>query len=184
MGKMFMFLAFMTIVFSVAGFILAGMAVDMASTRLTATIDDNDTTLHVASTTGFASVGIIVIGDEHIAYSGKTSDTFHGSFVNPMLRGTEDTEAASHASGAIVRTKLGSLFNLSSDYYTAVLSDAAGAQAFIAKPVAFFQLVGSFMFVNLKFLGTDLQVLTMVWAVFGIGTLVALVVTLAGGRRV
>lgn len=49
-----------------------------AETQLTATLDRDDTTATVASTSSFSSSGEIYIGTECIGYSGKTSTTFTG----------------------------------------------------------------------------------------------------------
>lgn len=178
-----MYMVFLFIIVSIAGNVVSG-EVDFARTQLTADIDDSVTTVTVASTTGFPSVGIIVIGDERIAYSSTTSTTFAGSIAQPLLRGTEGTEAVAHSSGERVSTVSGAMLNTAATYHVAVIADASGAQAFLAKPVSFFQLIGSFFFLPLKFLGTDLQILTVFWAVFGIGMTIALFVALAGGRRV
>ncbi len=48
------------------------------STELAVTLDRNDTTVTVKSTTAFDSSGTIYIGTEAISYSGKTSTTFTG----------------------------------------------------------------------------------------------------------
>lgn len=183
MGKGFMFLMFMFIIVSIAGNVVAG-SVDFARTSLTADITDVTDPIPVSSTVGFPSVGIIVIGDERIGYSDTTATTFEGSVAQPLLRGTSGTEALAHSTGARVSTVSGAMLNTAASYHVAVMADAAGLQAFLAKPVAFFQLIGSFLFLPLDFLGTDLQILTVFWAVFGIGAIIALFIALAGGRRV
>ena len=183
MGKGFMFMLFMFVIVNIASNVMQGQS-DFARTALTAGIDDDDTTITVASTTGFADVGLIVIGDERIVYSDITVTTFIGSLTQPLLRGSGGTEAVAHLSGAKVSTLQGAMMNTAADYHIAVLADASGLQAFVAKPVAFFQLIGSFIFLPLTFLGTDLQILTVFWGVIGAGMLISLFILLAGGRRV
>lgn len=183
MGKAFMFLVFMFIVVTIAGNVVSGQ-IDFAKTQLTVAIDDDDATLTVSSTTGFPSPGIIIIGDERIAYASTTSTTFRGNPAQPLLRGAEGTDAVAHSSGERVSTVPGAMMNTAANYHIAVMADASGLQAFIAKPVAFFQVIGSFFFLPLTFLGTDLQILAVFWAVIGIGVTVSLFATLAGGRRV
>jgi len=178
-----MFLSFMFIIVSLASNIASGV-VDFARSSLTDDLTDAGTTITVASTTGFPDVGIIIIGDERIAYSATGATTFTGSISQPLVRGISGTTAIAHATGAKVSTLPGAMLNTAADYHIAVLADSAGLQAFIAKPVAAFQLIGSFLFLPLTFLGTDLQILTVFWAVIGIGMTVALFITLAGGRRV
>lgn len=178
-----MFMMFMFIVVCIAGGVMAGQ-IDFARTRLTADITDAVTTIPVSSTEGFPSVGIIVIGEEHIAYSATTATTFIGGLAQPLLRGTDGTDAEAHSTNDHVSTVPGAMLNTAASYHVAVMADAAGLQAFIAKPLAFFQLIGSFLFLPLTFLGTDLQILTLLWAVIGVGMLVSLFISLAGGRRV
>lgn len=181
-----MFLIFMFIIATIAGNVLQGQS-DFARTHLTAAIDSTITTIPVASTVGFPDVGVIVIEDEHIGYSAKTTTppyTVYGTVVQPLLRHIDGTSAAPHAINKQVSTVPGAVLNASAAYYTAVIADSAGLQAFIAKPVAFFQLVGGFLFLPLSFLGSDLQILTVFWAVFGIGMIIALFINMAGGRRV
>ncbi len=171
----------------IAGGVMTG-SIGVVASRLIVAIDDDDLTINVTSTQGFPDYGIVVIGNEHIAYGDTTNTTFVGGgflgLVNPLLRGTENTDAVAHAVGEIVRVKSGAMMNIGTDYFVAILADSAGVQAFLAKPAAFFQILGSFLFLPLGFVGTDLQILTYVWAIVGIGILVALFIALAGGRHV
>lgn len=64
------------------------------STTLSAGISNSDTTIPVASTTGFSTVGAIIIGAELITYTGKTATSFTG-----CTRGAANSPAASHNSG-------------------------------------------------------------------------------------
>lgn len=66
-------------------------------TRLTAAATAAATTLTVASTTGFASRGIVIVGLETITYTGTTSTTFTG-----CTRAAGGTTAAAYGIGAIV----------------------------------------------------------------------------------
>ena len=183
MGRLFMFMLAMFVIINIAANIMAG-ATGFTRTALTADIDESETTIAVKSTTGFPDVGMIIIEDERIGYSDITATTFGGSLTQPLLRATGGTDNASHSKGAMVSTLSGAMMNTAADYYIAVLADASGLQAFVAKPVAFFQLLGSFIFLPLTFLGTDLQILTVFWGVFGAGLLFSVFVALAGGRRV
>ena len=183
MGKLTMFMLFMFIIVNIASNVMSGQ-LDFARTQLTADIDADDDTIPVSSTEGFSDVGLIVIGNERIAYSDTTATTFDEVLAQPLLRGVGGTEAVAHLTGAKVSTLQGAMMNTAADYHIAVLADAAGLQAFVAKPVAFFQLIGSFIFLPLTFLGTDLQILTVFWGVIGAGMLISLFIVLAGGRRV
>lgn len=58
------------------------------STALDGAITDSDTTITVDDTSSFKDSGTIVVGTEHIYYSGKTATTFTG-----CVRGIDDTAA-------------------------------------------------------------------------------------------
>lgn len=64
------------------------------STTLSGSISETDSTITVNSTTGFKSSGTIVIGSEHISYTGLTSTSFTG-----CSRGIDNTKNATHSSG-------------------------------------------------------------------------------------
>lgn len=183
MGKATMFMMFVWLITCIAGSVMQGQ-IDFVRVSLTAPLTASGTTVNVSSTEGFPDSGIIVVGAERIAYSSKSATAFEGSLARPMVRGAEGTTATAHATGSQVATVPGAMLNSSAAYNIAVLSDPSGLQAFIAVPLALFSLLSSFFFLPLQFLGTDLQILTYLWAVVGIGVLVALTVSLAGGRRV
>lgn len=187
MGKGVAFMAFIFLIVCIAGSVMAGY-VDIANTRVTTAVLVGDNHIHVSSTAGFPVCGIIEIGNERIAYAHKTATVFEGGgfagISNPLLRGTQDTEAADHAIDDQVRTPAGGMFNQEMQYSVAVLADSAGLQAFIAKPTAALRLLSSFFFLPLKFFGTDLQILGIFWAVIGMGMIVSFFIAMAGGRRV
>ncbi len=174
---------FIWLMVCIAGNVMQGQT-DFVRTSLTSAISDTVLVIPVRSTSGYPDSGIIIIESEKIAYSSKTATSFTGSLVRPVARGAEGTEAASHTNGKQVTTVSGAMVNSSAAYNIAVMTDPAGALAFVTVPLAFFSLLGSFLFLPLQFLGTDLQILTYIWAVVGIGMLVAITMQLAGGRRV
>lgn len=61
------------------------------ATYLTQEASATATTLHVVSTTGFGSSGVVYLGRESVAYTGKTSTTFTG-----CTRGMYGSEAVRH----------------------------------------------------------------------------------------
>ena len=69
----------------------------ISETTLSNNISSTDTTINVASTSGFPSVGKIQIDSEIINYTGKTSTSLTG-----CTRGADSTTAASHSSGVTV----------------------------------------------------------------------------------
>lgn len=68
-----------------------------ATTYLNGSINASTTTITVDSASNFPSTGVLLIDEELITYSGKTSTTFTG-----CTRGTSGTIAASHSDNATV----------------------------------------------------------------------------------
>lgn len=90
-------------------------------TTLTANVLSGDTTIQVASTAGFASSGgVLRIGDETLAYTGKTSTTFTG-----CGRGLAGSTAAAHSTGETVKANDNAL------YYTAIHAALIAIQTFL-----------------------------------------------------
>lgn len=71
------------------------------STTLTQLCGISDTTVYVASTTNFPSIGWITIEDEVRSYTGITAGSFTG-----CTPGADDTTAAEHAAGKAVSLTL------------------------------------------------------------------------------
>ena len=183
MGKLTMFLFWMFLILSLSGNVVSG-SVSTAAVNLTQAVGASDTTIYVTSTTGFPGSGIIQIENEQISYSSTSRSTFSGNFARPLTRGVNGTAASAHPITAIVRTQEGGIMNAAASYSIATMSDSSGLQAFISVPLAFFTLIGTIIFMPLDFLGTDLSMLTYVWAIFGLGFLLAITVQMAGGRHV
>lgn len=183
MGKGTMFMMFMWFMVCIAGGIAAG-SVEFVQTTLTVAVDADDATIQVGSTEGLPNRGIVVIEEEHIAYSQRTSTTLYGTLVTPLIRGSQGTDAVPHAAGVAASTVPGALINASAAYNIATMTDVSGIQAFITAPLAFFRLLGEFFFLPLGFLGTNLAIISYLWMIIGVGMIAALTISLAGGRRV
>lgn len=163
---------------------MAGYA-PFASTKLTLDPGVAGTTITVASTNGFPASGILTIGSERVAYSNKSTTTFTGTIlIKPLIRGTGGTTATAHAIGSSVRLVESAMINNSIDYDLALLADAAGLQLFLTVPVVIFSILLSFGVAPLAFLGTDLQILSILWAICFLGMIVSFFIAMAGGRRV
>jgi len=165
--------------------------VPQTTTVLTADVDSADTTINVESTTNFKDAGIIVIDDEKIAYHKTTDTTFTRTFWRPLVRGVQDTEAVAHTAinpdtgkPRAVRSTESALLNDTLNYNIALLSDASGIMSFVTIPLVLWDLITSFIFLPISFLGTDMVILTYIWGIFGLGLLVSVFMALAGGRRV
>jgi hypothetical protein len=179
MGKGVMFMLFMWLMVCLAGGVLSGHT-EFAATTLTIAVDEDDAVLTVASTTGFPSKGVIALEDENISYSAKTDTTFQGILAQPLYRGTQGTEAASHAVGTVVSLAPASMMGMSAAYDVVALTDTAGPRAVVVAPLALFRLLGAFFLPHLEFLGSNLAIITYLWMVLVIGMIVALAVSLFG----
>jgi hypothetical protein len=78
----------------------------IAATTLSATIDENDTTITVASTTGFLDVDYLIIGEENLCYTAVIANTFTG-----ITRGCNNTEPNDHVAGTRVYNEATGLLN-------------------------------------------------------------------------
>ena len=179
MGKGVMFLLFMWLMVCVAGGVVAGQ-IDFATTTLTTAVDEDDDVLTVASTAGLPNSGVVVLEEEHVGYSHKTATTLYGTASAPLVRGADDTEATTHATGVYVSTVPGAMMGMSMAYNIVALTDVAGPRAVVVAPLALFRLLGSFFSPHLEFLGTNLAIVTYLWMILAIGMVVALAVQLFG----
>ena len=182
-GRTVMFMGWIWFIVCLMGGLLAGI-VPQASTRLTADITATDTTITVSSTANFREQGIIIIGDERMAYHHTTATEFTGTFWRPLIRGSQDTDAAAHFTSDAVRSTENALLNDSLNYNIALLSDASGLMQFVALPLVVWDIITSFILLPLSFLGTDMVLLTYIWGIIGLGLLISVFIALAGGRRV
>ena len=187
--KGFMFMIWVWLIVCIAGNVVAGSNAVVA-TRLLADVPVGAVSeITVASTEGFPDSGIIIIGDERIGYPSKTATTFEdtqiaGVTTNPILRGMNDTDDVAHATGAMVRTVEAGILNSSLDYKIARIADTAGVVGLLTLPVKLLDLVMTFMVLPVSFLGTDLAILTYIWAVVAAGMIFGIAMQLVGGRRV
>ena len=69
-----------------------------ATNALNGALNNSATTITVDSTTGFSTVGTILIGSEQVTYTGVSSTTFTG-----CTRGANSTSAAAHLDNAVVQ---------------------------------------------------------------------------------
>ncbi len=183
-----MFFGWVWIITVIAGSILRGDSVLVAS-PLTENLTATALTVTVESTVGYPKPGIIVIDDEQIAYSTYNAVTFMGTFARPLVRGSGGTTATTHTAATnttptTVRTLEGSLVNNSVDFAMATLADASGLLAFITVPIALYNILISYITSPFQFLGTDLQIVTILWGIMSLGLVVTLLIAMVGGRRV
>lgn len=183
MGKAFSFFLFCWLGICMLGGVMAG-TMPVASTVLTADINDTDDTIPVVSTGGYPDTGFIVIRDERIAYSAITDFTFGETLGKPLIRGVQDTEAVAHSEGAGVRSVEGGMMNDAITYNIAVIADASGLFAAVTIGLAILRMMGSFFTLPISFLGTDLAIIGVLWWALVAGMIVSFGLSLAGARRV
>ena len=183
MGKFFTFFVWAWFIVGIFGGMTQGGS-GIVATELTADITATDDEIPVVMTTGFVPAGIIIIGDEKIAYSETNSTNFKDNLLNPMTRGAESTTAAVHLEGDIVYVTNTSILNQSAAYSIATIADSSGLWAALAIGLAILRLVGNFMVINFTFLGADLAMFNYLWIVVSLGLLVAFGLAMAGARRV
>jgi len=181
-GRTVMFMAWMWFIVCLVGGTMVG-SVPQASTVLTADITAATTPIPVESTAGFKAPGFIIIDDERISFSELTATEFDGTAWRPVARGSQDTTATVHTEGTAVRSVTGALLNNSLNYNIALLTDASGIMSFVAMPLVVWNIVTSFIFLPLSFLGSDMVILTYIWAIIGLGLLISIMISLAGGRK-
>jgi len=156
----------------------------VASTSLTANITATSDSIPVKSTVGFLSMGEIVIGDERIAYSSTDATHFKDTIVAPMVRGSNNTASVAHSTNATVYTVEASKVNASMNYSIASISASSGLWIMVTLPLALIRMFGQFVSLPISFLGTDLQILTWVWAALGIGAIISFSLALSSSRMV
>jgi len=98
------------------------ISIDPRPTQLNRPISAGDTTLQVISTAGFASEGVLSLGQQEIVeYTGITSNTFTG-----VTRGQYDTDARSFNLGTLVY----------SAHWVATETDVAAREASLSARIA------------------------------------------------
>ena len=90
------------------------------STTVTEALDDSETSIDVASVTGFPTAGIIKIESEIITYTGISSLTLTG-----CTRGTNSTSAAAHDSGTALAQVLVNPITTADEGTTVTITDTA-----------------------------------------------------------
>lgn len=118
----------------------------IATTRLITPITAASVTLNVANANGFLPADYVVIRDEHIKYTSRTSTTFT---VDAAGRGYNGTTAVAHPVGAKVYNPGTSNINRMVGFTGATTTGAMGAVGFMAQ--APFWVLGLFKLVTWNF---------------------------------
>jgi hypothetical protein len=95
------------------------VAVNNCYTTLSVTINASTPTITGSSTASFPSVGYIIIENEVVKYTGKTSGTFTG-----CTRGADGTAAATHTAGKLI------YHSIVADHHNALKEEIKGIEDF------------------------------------------------------
>lgn len=180
MAKMITFFATGMLVISLWGAVMKSGG-GIATTALAASISDTATTITVDSTENFLSLDVVTIGSEDILYSSKDATHF---YVAADGRGYNGTLAKAHRTDTTVYTQTAGIVNQMSNYNISKIVDATGFWAALNIPLAFLSLLVNFLTAGLDFLGSDLQIVSYVWMLMGLGLVISIALSLAGSRRV
>ena len=174
----FMFLMF---VGSVMSGVMEGGG--FATTRLTANHTAAVTTLTVSNTEGFLQYGYVIIGNEQVKYSGKSSTT-----LNNCTRGYNSTTAVSHYAGDKVYSPDTSAINSAIGFNVATTGTTIGDVSVAMVVVNFFRItlprICSWDYSWLKTGSEWLTWLRLIFAVFTSGFVIYMaymIVSLIGG---
>jgi hypothetical protein len=154
----------------------------MASSRLTQNIDADDTTINVASTTGFLTADMLVIESEKIVYTGITATSFTG-----CSRGYDGTIAKSHVINSkgiypMAYSPESSILNDALGFSPGALSAVNGWTAIVTVPLNFFtRTLPNVLSFNFPFLQGGMAILGYFFLAMSIGILISLAIALIYG---
>lgn len=179
MSKLITFFMFMFIGATILSAVMEGGG-GVVSTPLTASIDNDDTTLSVTSTSNFLDEDYVYIGDEKIYYTGTTTNSFTG-----CTRGYDGSNAVAHGAGSMVYTKGASTLNNALDFDVATTADSMGVWATITIPYYFLtKSLPNIIAMNFSFLTGDMAIIGLLFFAMGTGLIITIAISLAGGRRI
>lgn len=179
MNKLIVFFLFMLIGCGILVGIVAGGG-GVVTTTLAADVNAENLTLNVTDTTDFLSEDYVIIGNEKIFYTGKTTTLFTG-----CTRGYDDTVAIAHSAGAAVYTAEASSINYALGFNIVAVQDQLGWAAIIAIPFMFFvRTIPQIMRMTTALLTGDLAIISWFFYAMVAGFIVTLAMSIIGSRRV
>ena len=105
---------------------------DLYATKLTAAVDEVNTTITVQSTSGWRLADYMWVGDEKIRYNGRTATTFTN-----CLRGFDGTDAIAHPIGQRVYSRASDAVRASAGFNVLNIGASAGVINMMTVPVRF-----------------------------------------------
>ena len=131
-------------------------------------------------TTDYLSQDYVVIGEEKILYTGKSSTDLTG-----CTRGYDGTDAVPHYLGDMVYTADASAINNALGFNIAAVQDTMGWWGTITIPFRFlFTTLPRIARINMSFLSGSLAIIGWIWFAMVGGFFITLALSLAGARRV
>jgi len=168
-AKLIMFFTFSFVGASILTGILAGGG-GLATTLLNGDINDVVAVITVDSTDGFLAADVLTIGDEEIAYTGKTDTTFTG-----CTRGYNGTTACTHDDNVNTYTSNASVVNSALGFNVASTAATFGALSVVVIPFNFFtKTLPQLVSWNFSFLTGDLAFVAYFFFAISIGLVVVL----------
>lgn len=152
MSKQIVFFTFIFIFGSILSFMMGG-EYSIVTSALASSIDADDTTITVASTSGFRSADNILVDNELIAYTALTATSFTG-----LTRGAGNSAPASHESGTRVYSETAGLLNqvVGFNILQTLADDGffswGGFQAVVSLPLMFLRAVAKITMWDFEFL--------------------------------
>lgn len=147
----------------------------MAVTALDGAIDDDDVTITVDSTSGFLGADVITIGDEYVAYAGKTDTEFTGCTRGYDISSEDTSEPAGHGDGSEVFTTSASVLNSALNFNVASTAATFGALSVVVLPARFFtHTLPNLIAWNFSFLQGDMAFVAYFFFAVSIGLVVVL----------
>ena len=179
MSKLVTFFLVMLVGCSILGAIMKGGG-GIVAEPLTLDVTESGAILTMASTTEYLAQDYVVIGEEKILYTGKTSTTLTGA-----TRGYDGTDAIPHYDGDMVYTADASSINNALGFNIAAVQDSMGWWGTITIPFRFlFQTLPRIARMNMSFLTGSLAIIGWIWFAMAAGFFITLALSLAGARRV
>jgi len=155
--NLFMFFVFAFLGASILSAIVEGHT-GLATTELTAQLGETDTSMTVHSTQGFASSGVIQVGDETICFTGTTSTTLTGLTRGGNCR--KHSEVAVHASGDRIYSEAPGVINTLVGFDIASAFSDGGVVGFFKGVVTSFKNLPGFIQAIANMLMWDYSFLT------------------------
>jgi hypothetical protein len=149
---------------------------------LASAVDDNDLALELDTTVNFYAPSTVTIGTERIAISAIPDNTHLTVAANG--RGLDGTTAIAHYTGEQVYTEESAMVGGMIQTRIARIADASGPLFFLDIAWQILGIAQDIIVSPFTFFGTDLWILSAIYAAIIAGIIVVMGLQVAGSRRV